>query len=113
MAGQPLRRAGLGCKDRTKPPGDVVSGERLYLSENDWAMEAVQHYFKTIERGNQQLVIDLPEGVDKAEVEVIVWPLIEEPTEPDKPSRLEIIQSFKGALKDSSYEVSKYDVYDQ
>jgi hypothetical protein len=29
-------------------------------------MEAVQHFFKTIERGAQQLVIDLPEGVDKA-----------------------------------------------
>lgn len=76
-------------------------------------MEAVQHYFKTIERGNQQLVIDLPEGVDKVEVEVIVRPLVEKPVEPDKPSRLEILQKFKGILKDSTYEVSKYDVYDQ
>lgn len=76
-------------------------------------MEAVQHYFKTVERGNQQLVIDLPEGIDKVEVEVTVRPLHEKPAEPDKPSRLEIIQKFKGILKDSTYEVSKYDVYDQ
>ncbi|GAB3640561.1 hypothetical protein [Spirosoma arcticum] len=76
-------------------------------------MEAVQHYFKTIERGNQQLVIDLPEGVDKAEVEVIVRSLSDKQTEPDKPSRLEIIQKFKGSMKNSGYQVDKYDVYDQ
>lgn len=79
-------------------------------------MEVVQHYFKTIERGNQQLVIDLPEGVDKVEVEVIVRPLIEKPDIPmrgDVPERYYIAQRFKEALKDSTYEVSKYDVYDQ
>lgn len=77
-------------------------------------MEAVQHYFKTIERTeNPQLIIDLPEGVDKAEVEVIIRPLHDKPVEEPKPSRLEIIQRFKGALKDSDYEVTKYDVYDQ
>lgn len=79
-------------------------------------MEAVQHYFKTVERGNQQLVIDLPEGVDKVEVEVIVRPLIEKPGIPmrgDIPERYYIAQRFKGSLKDSTYEVSKYDVYDQ
>ena len=79
-------------------------------------MEVVQHYFKTIERGNQQLVIDLPEGVDEVEVEVIVRPLIEKPDIPmrgDVPERYYIARRFKGALKDSTYEVSKYDVYDQ
>ena len=75
-------------------------------------MEAVQHYFKTVERG-QQLIIDLPEGVDKAEVEVIVRPLHEKPVEKDKSSRLEIIQEFKGSMKNSGYQVDKYDVYDQ
>ena len=69
-------------------------------------MEAVQHYFKTIERGNQQLVIYLPEGVDKVEVEVIVRPLIEKPDIPmrgDVPERYYIAQQFKGALANSSY----------
>lgn len=77
-------------------------------------MEAVQHYFKTIERTeNPQLIIDLPEGVDKAEVEVIIRPLPDKPVEEPKPSRLEIIQRYKGIFKDSTYQVDKYDVYDQ
>ena len=76
-------------------------------------MEAVQHYFKTIERGNQQLVIDLPEGVDKAEVEVIVRSLYEEQADLSKPSRHEMINQFKGVFKDSTYQTDKYDVYDQ
>lgn len=79
-------------------------------------MEAVRHYFKTVERGNQQLVIDLPEGVDKAEVEVIVRPLIEKtdiPMRGDIPERYYIAQQFKGSLKDSTYHADDYDVYDQ
>ncbi len=66
-------------------------------------MEAVQHYFKTIERGHQQLTIDLPEGVDKAEVEVTVRPLHEPQTELVKLSQQEIAQRFRGALANSSY----------
>ncbi|MBC3785060.1 hypothetical protein [Spirosoma utsteinense] len=77
-------------------------------------MEAVQHFFKTIERGAQQLVIDLPEGVDKAEVEVIVRPLHEKIIEPgNNPSSYEIAQRFKGSMKNSGYQVDEYDVYDQ
>ena len=79
-------------------------------------MGAVQHYFKTIERGNQQLVIDLPEGIDKAEVEVIVRHLSEKPQIPmrgDIPERYYIAQQFKGSLKDSTYHADDYDVYDQ
>ena len=78
-------------------------------------MEAVQHYFKTVERG-QQLIIDLPEGVDKAEVEVIVRPLHEKPDIPmrgDIPERYYIAQQFKGSLKDLTYHADDYDVYDQ
>lgn len=66
-------------------------------------MEAIQHYFKTVERGNQQLTIELPEGVDKAQVEVIVRPLGEKQAEPIKSSRYEIAQRFKGALANSTY----------
>lgn len=77
-------------------------------------MEAVQHYFKTIERTeNPQLIIDLPEGVDKAEVEVIIRPLHDNSADESKPSRLAIIQQYKGIFKDSTYQVDKYDVYDQ
>ncbi len=77
-------------------------------------MEAVQHYFKTIERTeNPQLIIDLPEGVDKAEVEVIIRPLHDNSADESKPSRLAIIQRYKGIFKDSTYQVDKYDVYDQ
>ena len=79
-------------------------------------MEAIQHIFKTIERGNQQLTIDLPDGVDKAEVEVIIRPLHgqETPgTQEGLPERYHIAQKFKGILKDSTYHVDDYDVYDQ
>ncbi len=76
-------------------------------------MEAVQHYFKTVERGNQQLIIELPEGIDKAEVEVIVRPSHEKPVELGEPSRLEIIRKFKGSMRNLGYQVDKYDVYDQ
>jgi len=79
--------------------------------KNERVMEAVQHYFKTIERGNQQLTIDLPDGIDKAEIEVIVRPLHVEVSV--KPSRLEAIQKFKGIFMDSTYQVDDYDVYDQ
>lgn len=75
-------------------------------------MEAIQHYFKTVERGNQQLIIDLPEGIDQAEVEVIVRPLHKE-AKVAEPSRYEIAQQFKGSMKNSGYQVDKYDVYDQ
>lgn len=74
-------------------------------------MEAVQHYFRTIERGNQQLTIDLPDGINKAEIEVIVRPLYEGVLA--KPSRLEAIQKFKGIFMGSTYQVDDYDVYDQ
>lgn len=75
-------------------------------------MEAVRHFFKTIERG-QQLVIDLPEGVDKAEVEVIVRPLHEKNIELGSTSSFETAQQFKGSMKNSGYQVDEYDVYDQ
>ncbi len=77
-------------------------------------MEAVQHYFKTIERTeNPQLIIDLTEGVDKDEVEVTIRQLHDKPADEPKPSRLEIIQRYKGIFKNSTYQVDKYDVYDQ
>lgn len=76
-------------------------------------MEAIQHYFKTVERGNPQLTIDLPEGVDQAEVEVIVRPLHDKMAEPDKRSRFDVIQQYKGIFKDSAYQIDDYDVYDQ
>jgi hypothetical protein len=78
-------------------------------------MEAVQHFFKTIERGAQQLLIDLPEGVDKAEVEVIVRPMHEETNisvRGDKSERYSIAQKMKGSMS-SEYDVDQYDVYDQ
>ncbi len=76
-------------------------------------MEAVQHYFKTIERTeNPQLIIDLPEGVDKAEVEVTIRPLHDKPADEPKPSRLTILQQFKGTMS-SDYDPDQYDVYDQ
>lgn len=76
-------------------------------------MEAVQHYFKTIERTeNPQLIIDLPEGVDKAEVEVIIRPLHDNSADESKPSRLAIIQQLKGTMS-PDYDSEQYDVYDQ
>lgn len=90
-------------------------GKGIFVSKriDHRGMESIQHYFKTIERGNNQaLIIDLPDGVDKAEVEITVRPLLRTlRQEKPKPSRLEIIQRFKGSMSNEGYQVTKYDVY--
>ena len=82
------------------------------MPANGTDMEAIQHYFKTIELGNPQVTIDLPEGVDQAEVEVIVRPLHGVHIEDGKPQRYNIAQRMKGTMS-SDYDANQFDVYDQ
>lgn len=78
-------------------------------------MEAIRIIQKR-EDGHLKLDIVLPADEPAEEFEVIVRPLHEQKRQdlPDnKPSSYEIAQRFKGSMKNSGYQVDKYDVYDQ
>lgn len=75
-------------------------------------MEAKQHFFTIITRG-EKLSIDLPEGVEQAEIEVTVRPLHPRNEDVQKLAPLEIARKYKGTMKSSGYQVDEYDVYDQ
>jgi len=77
-------------------------------------MEATQHFFKTIVRG-EKLTIDLPEGVEQAEIEVTVRPLYPKDrveAQDSLPERYYIAQRYKGVFN-QDYDPNQYDIYEQ
>lgn len=64
-----------------------------------------------------KLIIEVPESFDNKDCEIIILKVIDEEVKnfvnESEPTRYEVLQKYKGILKDSTYQVNKDDVYNQ
>ena len=77
-------------------------------------MNAIRRIQKPV---NGKLIIEVPEDFENKDCEIIVLKAVEEEIKNGvndaEPTRYEVLQKYKGILKDSTYQVNEDDVYNQ